>query len=98
MYFNDVHILYYVAIAILGLFAGELVRWMNIRLPKYKKIFSKDYIKQKKFKFKPNYILMLITSAIFVTLLYKRNTYCKFRFNKIHNINSNVIISFHNRL
>ena len=40
MYFNDVHILYYVAVAIIGLFVGEFVNWMNQRLPEYKNVFS----------------------------------------------------------
>ena len=71
MYFNDVHIAYYVAISILGLIVGEFVAWMNARLPEYKKIFSKEFIVQKKMNPKPNYILMLITSAIYVTLLYR---------------------------
>ena len=44
MYFNDVHILYYVAVAIIGLFVGEFVNWMNQRLPEYKNVFSKEFI------------------------------------------------------
>ena len=39
MYINDVHIAYYVVVAILGLFVGQFVNWMNIRLPEYKKVF-----------------------------------------------------------
>ena len=31
MYINDVHIAYYVAIAIIGLFVGQFVDWMNKR-------------------------------------------------------------------
>ena len=58
MYYNDVHIGYYLAVAILGLFVGQLVDWANKRLPEYKR------------NFKPNYILMLLTSAIYVTLVY----------------------------
>ena len=44
MYFNDVHIAYYVAAIILGLIVGEMVNWANKRLPEYKKVFSKDFI------------------------------------------------------
>ena len=43
MYINDVHIVYYIVSAILGLFVGELVNWANKRLPEYKKVFSKDF-------------------------------------------------------
>ena len=40
MYINETHIGYYAIVAILGLFVGMLVDWMNKRLPEYKKIFS----------------------------------------------------------
>lgn len=70
MYFNDVHIGYYLVAAIVGLFVGQLVDWANKRLPEYKKILSKDIIKEYKTKFRPNYVLMLLTSIIYVTLIY----------------------------
>ena len=71
MYFNDVHILYYVAVAIIGLFVGEFVNWMNQRLPEYKNVFSKEFITEHKINFKPNYILMLLTSFIYIALVYR---------------------------
>lgn len=71
MYLNDVHIVYYVVVAILGLFVGEFVHWMNQRLPEYKSVISKDFITEHKINFKPNYILMLLTSVIYVFLVYK---------------------------
>lgn len=70
MYFNDVHIIYYVVAAILGLFIGQIVDWANKRLPEYKSVISKDFFIETKMNFKPNYILMLLTSAIYVTLIY----------------------------
>ena len=70
MYINDVHIAYYFIAAILGLFVGEFVNWVNKRLPEYKKIFSKDFFIEKRFEFKPNYILMILTAIIYVTLIY----------------------------
>lgn len=71
MYINNVHILYYVGILIIGLLAGELVNWCNYRLPEYKKIFCKDIIDEYKFgKIKPNIILMIITAIIYLLLLY----------------------------
>ena len=42
MYFNNVHILIYVAIAVAGFFIGKFVNWCNYRLPEYKKVFSKE--------------------------------------------------------
>ena len=71
MYFNDVHIMYYVVAAILGLFVGQFIDWMNKRLPEYKKVFSKDFITENKMDFKPNYLLMLITSVIYIVLVYR---------------------------
>ena len=70
MYFNDVHIAIYVVAAIAGLFVGQLVDWANKRLPEYKKVISKDIVQEYKMNFRPNYILMLITSVIYVTLIY----------------------------
>ena len=43
MYINDVNIVYYIIIAIVGLFVGEIVNWSNKRLPEYKKVFSLDF-------------------------------------------------------
>ena len=71
MYFNDVNIGYYIAISILGLVVGELVSWMNKRLPDYKKIFGKESFKEYAKQFNPNYILMILTATIYVALLYK---------------------------
>ncbi len=70
MYINDVHIAYYLVAAILGLIVGELVNWANKRLPEYKKVISKDIITEYKMHFKPNYILMLLTAVIYVSLIY----------------------------
>ena len=39
MYFNNVHILIYVAIAVAGFFIGKFVNWCNYRLPEYKPVF-----------------------------------------------------------
>ena len=71
MYFNNVHILGFVAIAILGLFIGKFIAWCNIRLPENKKIFSKDFFKSNKEGLKYNYIFMIITAIIYIGLLYK---------------------------
>lgn len=70
MYLNDVHIAYYVVAAIIGLFVGQIVDWVNKRLPEYKKVISKDFISEYRMNFRPNYIVMLFTSAIYVTLVY----------------------------
>ena len=71
MYFNDVHIGFYLIIAIVGLFVGQFVDWMNKRLPEYKSVFSLDIFKEYKHDFRPNYSLMGITSILYVFILYK---------------------------
>lgn len=70
MYFNDIHIAYYAVAAIIGLIVGQLVSWTNKRLPEYKSVISKDIITEYRINFKPDYILMLLTSVIYVTLIY----------------------------
>jgi len=71
MYINDTYIAFYLLAAIIGLGIGQLVDWMNERLPENKRIFSRDIFRKYKIEFKPNYILMLITSVIYVGLVYK---------------------------
>lgn len=70
MYINETHIIYYAVAAIIGLFVGMFVDWMNKRLPDYKKVFTKEFFKEYTVKFKPNYILMIITSVIYIALVY----------------------------
>jgi len=71
MYFNDVHILIYVAIAVAGFFIGKFVNWCNYRLPEYKKVFSKDIFRTKELEgYKSNLLLSLITMFIYILLLY----------------------------
>jgi len=71
MYFNDVHIGYYIVISILGLLIGQLIDWANNRLPEYKKVFSKEIFKEYKLDFKPNYVLMIINAILYIAILYK---------------------------
>lgn len=70
MYFNDVHIVYYIIAGIVGIIVGQLTDWANKRLPEYKSVISKDIIHEYKINFKPNYILMIITAIIYITLIY----------------------------
>lgn len=70
MYINDIHILWYFAVGILGLLVGYFVKWCNMRLPEYKKVFSKDFFTTFVKCGKPNYILMIITAVLYVVALY----------------------------
>lgn len=69
MYFHDVHILIYVAIAVIGFVVGKFVNWMNYQFLQEKKIFSKE-IFHKKIDYKPNLVLSLITMIMYIVLLY----------------------------
>ena len=66
MYINDVHILYYVLLAIMGMLVGQFTDWCNKRLPEKKKIFTLDFFRQ----IKLNYPLMLLNAIIYLAILY----------------------------
>ena len=70
MYINDVHIVYYVVVGIIGLFIGNVIDWANKRLPEYKSVISKDFFREMKINFKTKYILMFLTAIIYITLIY----------------------------
>lgn len=70
MYINDTHIGFYIFAAIIGLVVGQFSDWMNKRMPENKKVFSTDIFREYKIQFRPNYILMIITSVIYVGLVY----------------------------
>ena len=71
MYIHDVHILIYVAIAVVGFAIGRLINWMNYRLPEHQSVFSKDmFHKDKKREYRPKLILSFITMLIYLILLY----------------------------
>ncbi len=71
MYFNDVHIIFYLLIAILGFFIGKFIAWCNMCFPEDKKILSKEFFKANKEGLENNYILMCLTAILYIALLYK---------------------------
>jgi len=71
MFFNDVHIMIYVAFGILGLIVGNILPHINKRLIEHKKVFTKDFFKDYPKNFKPHYIHMLLIAIIYILLLYK---------------------------
>lgn len=70
MYINDINILYYLGIGIIGLLVGQFIDWCNKRLPEYKKVFSKEFFTVYFKEAKPKYLLMVMTAAMYVGLLY----------------------------
>lgn len=70
MYINDLHILTYVAAGIIGLFIGQFIDWCSLRMPEYKKVFSRDFFKEYLKNTKPKYLLMVIVVVAYIALLY----------------------------
>ena len=70
MYINDIHILTYTIVGIIGLVVGQFIDWCNLRLPEYKKIFSRDFFKEYLKNSKPKYLLMIIVAISYISLLY----------------------------
>lgn len=70
MYINDINILYYLGIGIIGLLVGQFIDWCNKRLPEYKKVFSKEFFTVYLKNAKPRYLLMVANAVMYVGLLY----------------------------
>ena len=70
MYINDLHILTYVIVGIIGLIVGQLVDWCNLRLPEYKKVLSRDFFKEYLKNTKPKYLLMVIVAVAYIAVLF----------------------------
>ena len=53
MYINNINILYYLFLGIIGLGIGQFVAWSTVRLPDYKKVFVREfftiYLKNEKY-------------------------------------------------
>ena len=55
MFYNNVHIIMYVLVALIGFVEGKIVAWCNLRFPEEKKIFSKEFFESNKEGFKYNF-------------------------------------------
>lgn len=70
MYINDINILHYVLAGIVGLVVGQFIDWCTIRLPDYKKVFTKDFFQIYIKNTKPKYLYMIITAVLYIGILY----------------------------
>ncbi|MBR3152726.1 MAG: prepilin peptidase [Clostridia bacterium] len=71
MYFNDIHILVYLAVGLLGCLVGQFLEIANKRLIEHKRIFSKNTIKDiKNKKYSMNYVLMIVMFVLYIAILY----------------------------
>ena len=73
MFINDINILYYLLVGVIGILVGQFVDWSNIRLLEYKKVFSKDLFKYylKNIKIKYIYIIIIVISYLLILYRYK---------------------------
>lgn len=71
MYINDINILYYTIIAIIGGFVGQFVDYCNYVFLKEEKILSKKNMDTYSHIASPNYWLIIITAVLYMALLYK---------------------------
>lgn len=69
MYINDVHILGYVIIGIIGGAIGYFLNWAISRLSEEKKVFTKEYFTKRKLV-KTNYVLIAVMAVTYIALLY----------------------------
>lgn len=70
MYINNINILYYLFLGIIGLGVGQFVSWCVIRLPEYRRAFTREFFTIYLKNEKPKYIYMVTTSLLFVVVLY----------------------------
>ena len=70
MYYNDVHILMYVLIGIVGFLVGKFILIMNHRLQEEKGVFSKEAFEDYNLNGKRTLLPLIITPIIYIVLLY----------------------------
>ena len=56
MYINNINILYYLVIGLIGLAVGQFSSWCVMRMPEYKKVFVKEFFTIYLKNEKPKYI------------------------------------------
>lgn len=70
MYFNDIHVIYYLLIGLLGCLVGQISGLVNERLIKHERIFEKGSLKKFKIEFEMHYGLMTLMFIFYVAILY----------------------------
>lgn len=71
MYFNNVHILYYVGAILIGGLIGQFIDYCSKCFIKEQKIFNKESFKEYRKVALPNYLVIFSTALIYVGLIYK---------------------------
>lgn len=71
MYINNIHIMYYCLVTVIGGIAGQFIDYCNKIFLREEKILSKKNFKEYIKICTPNYLLILITIFCYIGLLYK---------------------------
>lgn len=72
MYFNNVSIIYYLIIGLIGLVVGKFTAWANIAyVQENENVNIRNFLKHRKETYEKQYLTMFIIAAIYVDLLYK---------------------------
>lgn len=71
MYINNIHILYYFFIGLLGAFVGQFLDFSNTRLENHETLICKDFFREYLPNMKINLKNMLIVTLIYIALLYR---------------------------
>lgn len=70
MYFNNVSIIYYLVIGLIGLMVGKFVAWTNVAYVEEQPINLKNFWKNRKQTYNMQYITMFIIAFLYIALLY----------------------------
>ena len=72
MYFNNISIIYYLIIGLIGLIIGKYVAWTNVAyVTENEKISIRNFLKHRKETYEKQYLTMFIIAIIYIALLYK---------------------------
>lgn len=71
MYINDISIVYYLIIGLIGLVIGKITAWANTVYIEEKTPKLSDFWKKRREIFKMQYIIMFIIAGFYIGLLYK---------------------------
>ena len=80
MYINNISIVYYLLIGLIGLLVGKVTAWANTVYVEEGNLSFKDFWKTRKTIYKMQYIIMFIIAFFYIFLLYRLgvpNTFLK---------------------
>ena len=70
MYFNNIHILFYLLIGLLGCIVGQILGMVNERLIKHERIFEKGSLKKFKIEYEAHYGFMTLMFIFYALILF----------------------------